>query len=352
MLRGKKVGLIGDIHLGLKQNSEQWHNIAMKCGKWIVEDLKSKGIEDVICMGDLFHERDEIAVNTIDFASKFLTLFDDFNVIIVVGNHDAFYKESVEINSLSILKGWKNITIMDETTTIETQGRKLSFVPWAGELSKLEKSDALFGHLEIESFKMNTFKVCDSGMKIKDLLNISDLIVTGHFHLREERKLKKGTILYVGNPYQMDFGDAGNTKGYYTLDLEDMSYDFVQNEVSPEHIKISLSRLIQYDGITEEVESMFKGNIIRLVIDKAIASDDSDRLLYKLSNLEPFQLSVDYDVNFSKFELLDGDDFDMSGFDYIQAIEEFINMLDIGNKKETAEYIVELYNKYKFKFEQ
>ena len=40
---------------------------------------------------------------------------------------------------------------------------------------------------------------------------------------------------------EMDFGDVGNTKGYYVLNLDDMEYEFIQNTISPNYIKISLS---------------------------------------------------------------------------------------------------------------
>ncbi len=84
----------------------------------------------------------------------------------------------------------------------------------------------MFGHFEIQSFKMNQYKVCTEGIKSRDLLKHSPLVITGHFHLRDERKYRDGTILYLGNPFQMDFGDVDSSKGYYILDIKNSDYKF------------------------------------------------------------------------------------------------------------------------------
>ena len=92
---------------------------------------------------------------------------------------------------------------------------------------------------------MNTYKVCEEGLKVKDLLNKSSLVISGHFHTRHEKKFGKGTILYVGNPFQMDFGDTGNRNGYYILVLDTLEYDFTHNNISPTYKKVSLSELVK-----------------------------------------------------------------------------------------------------------
>jgi DNA repair exonuclease SbcCD nuclease subunit len=92
---------------------------------------------------------------------------------------------------------------------------------------------------------MNSYKVCEEGLKVKDLLKKSPLVISGHFHTRHEKKFGKGTILYVGNPFQMDFGDTDNQKGYYVLDLDTLEYNFTPNNISPNYKKISLSELVR-----------------------------------------------------------------------------------------------------------
>ena len=59
------------------------------------------------------------------------------------------------------------------------------------------------------------------------------------------------------------------------------------------------------------------------------------------------RITIDYDINFNR--LLDDTENkeDLSGIDIPQAIEEFVNLLEIKNKKEIIKYTLGLYEKSK-----
>ena len=113
-----KYAVFSDLHLGVHQNSSAWHNIALEWVDWFVGDLERRKIEDVIFTGDFFHSRSEISVNTIHIASILLDKLNKFRVQMIPGNHDCYYKDKSEVHSLSILKGYKNITIYDNLELI------------------------------------------------------------------------------------------------------------------------------------------------------------------------------------------------------------------------------------------
>jgi DNA repair exonuclease SbcCD nuclease subunit len=339
---------VSDIHVGVHQNSAMWHDITINWARWLRDELLDKGIQDIIIPGDLFHYRDEIAVNTIHIVTDILRIWEKFNIVLLVGNHDAFYKDKSEINSLSILSGWSNITVVERPTLYEYKSRKIMMCPWGTTVNQIDESDIIFGHFEIQSFKFNQHKVCEEGIKSTSLLSKAPLVITGHFHLREERKYKDGTILYVGNPYQMDFGDVYSTKGYYILDMMTNDYTFHQNDLSPTHQKIKMSQIVQHDSINETITQVFKNNIVKLIVDLPVAPDDMDILLKKFLQLNAMSITVDYDVNFNKFGLEENNDHDLSGVDISVAIEEFVNLLeDVPNKQEIINYTVELYRRNK-----
>lgn len=342
-----KVCCISDIHVGVHQNNPLWHDIVINWASWLKKELVSKGIKDIIISGDLFHYRDEIAVNTIQVVTKIMNMWKNFNIVLIVGNHDSYYKDRVDVNSLSILSGWSNITVFDRIEQIEAYGKKLLFCPWGVRVEELMKSDIMFGHFEIQSFKMNQYKVCTEGIRSKDLLNNSPLVITGHFHLRDERKYKNGTVLYLGNPFQMDFGDVDSKKGYYILDIKNSDYTFHENIISPNHKKIYLSKLIKHAGITPEVKEMFRNNIVKFIVDKHISPDEIDLLLSKFSELDPITINTDYEINFNKFGIDEHDDVSISGIDIAEAIEEFINMLDVEDKTHIIEATLDLYQRSK-----
>lgn len=343
--KSNKICCIADLHIGVHQNSILWHETALRWAKWLKEELTSAGIKDIFILGDLYHYRDEIAVNTIHVVNQILKMWSGFNIVMLVGNHDAYYKDRSDINSLSILDGWENIQVISDASTYTIYGKTCSFLPWGASIDNIKESDIIFGHLEIESFKMNAHKLCDEGMTAKDLLTKTSLILTGHFHLRDERKYDNKTIVYVGNPFEMDFGDTGSTKGYYLLDFNTLKYEFFENKHSPKHVKLSLTELIDTKLNSAGIKSLAANNIIKLLIDKKITSDNIDLLIQKISSHKPFSLSVDYSLYDSSISINDDQQVDLSGVDMSNAIEEFINLLDIDKKTDVSRYCLELYKK-------
>ena len=122
----RKICCVSDIHVGVHQNSNMWHEISLKWARWLRDELKEKQITDIVIAGDLFHYRDEIAVNTIHVVTEMLRIWSDFQIYIIVGNHDAFYKDKSDINSLSILSGWSNITVFSEPTMVQYKDEHIS----------------------------------------------------------------------------------------------------------------------------------------------------------------------------------------------------------------------------------
>ena len=339
-----KVAVVSDLHLGVHSNSALWHTIALNWAKWLRDELKRKKIKDILFCGDWYHNRSEISVNTLQVSADILKIFEDFNIIALVGNHDIYYKNRTDVNSLSIFKNSKNFTVIDKVTVFEAFDKTITLCPWGTAVESIPQSDIVFGHFEIETFKMNTYKDCDHGLGVKDLLSKSHLVISGHFHFRHEKKFKDGTILYVGNPFQMDFGDCDNYKGYYLLDFDSMSYEFTENNISPHYKKVSLSEIVQAGTITPSIISQFANNIVKFKIDKNISQEHLAILTSKLNALKPESIHIEYDVPGAE---VTGETYgkDLSGIDISCAIEEFINLLEVDNKEDILQHTLELYNK-------
>lgn len=340
-----KYAVFSDLHLGVHQNSSSWHQIAMEWVEWFVSDLKSKGIKDIIFTGDFFHSRSEISVNTIHIASQLLDRLNEFQVKMIPGNHDCYYKDKSEIHSLSILKGYSNIVIYDKLELVHLyDGRSAAFCPWGTEAGDIPNVDIVFGHFEIESFKMNSYKLCETGQKASQLLNKSNLIFSGHFHFREEREYKEGNIVYVGCPFEQDFGDRDTSKGYYVLDTNNLTYTFIENNISPKHKKYTLTDLMNLYNEQPDLSSLMQRKFTKVVLDRHINQEDLNILTAKLGSYKPLSLIIDPAVNFSYFSENDSKDQDFSGIDITKAIIEFVNMMDINNREDVIAYTLNLYN--------
>jgi DNA repair exonuclease SbcCD nuclease subunit len=337
-----KVAIFSDIHIGIHKNSKFWHDISRSWAEWFIEDITKKGIKDIIFCGDYFHNRDEVSVDSLHFGTKVLELFKNFNVIMIVGNHDCFLRDSSEVNSIAPFNNWKNITVIDKPTTLDSHGKQINFIPWGTKLEEINKADYTFGHFEINFFKMNTFSLCDDGFVAEELLEKSPLVVSGHFHLRDTKTYHNGKVVYVGNPFQMDFNDAGSDKGYHIINLSSGEMTFVENKTSPKHHNVNLSFLISEKNINDKVKELFLNNLIKLKIDRRVTPDDLEFLLMRFKALNPSQLEVDIEGNKSDYDL-DEEIKDFSGIDIQQAIIDFIELMDANNKKDLTKYTIELY---------
>lgn len=340
-----RVAIFSDLHLGVHQNHSFWHDVSMKWCEWFICETNKRNIDTILFLGDYFHYRDEVAVNTLDVGRKLLERLAGFKVLMIPGNHDSYYKEHSEVNSLNVFNGWSNLVIFNDTAVVEFPGNKTAaFVPWGGDLDV--KTDYLFGHLEINSFKMNKNKLCDKGIDSRDIISKARHVYSGHFHLRDFKKYETGNITYVGNPFEMDFGDSGSSKGIYFLDTSTGAVEFVENTQSPKHLKILISKLLSGTKLSDVG---IEGNIVRLVVDKKIKVDQVEKIIAKITGYRPAFITVDYAVNKDALDIVDGEDCDIAGVNMEDVMKEFIDLLEIDGevKNRLFEKCIDIYQSTK-----
>lgn len=337
-IKKSKVAIFSDLHLGIYGNSPDWHQIALKWADWIVGDLKKNKIKDIFFLGDFFHNRTEISVQTVHVASDLLDKFKEFNMFMIVGNHDAYYKNRADVHSLGLLKGHSNITIIDKTLKMDYDGKTLAFVPWNVECSDISV-DYLFGHFEIQSFNMNDFKVCDHGLSPVDLTSKNGMVFSGHFHKRHFKKYSQGTIHYVGNTFHHEFNDVGNSRGYHILDLDTGDLKFYENTVSPQFKKILLSKVDDYK------EEDYKGHVVKIIVDSEIDGDEVEKIKLKVNKYKPFQLYTEYNVVSKTVGMVE----ELDSFELKEMMDEFIVELKLDKEKNerVVDIMGDLYEKNK-----
>lgn len=339
MLKKSKVAIFSDLHLGIYGNSESWHKVALEWANWIAKELNEKKIKDIFFLGDFFHNRSEISVQTIHVASQILDKLSDFNIIMIVGNHDAFYKNRSDIHSLALLNGHKNLTIVDKNLTISEFDKELLFVPWNSELPD-GKFDYIFGHFEIQNFKMNNFKVCDHGMSSMDfIVSRTDTVFSGHFHHRNTKKYNEGSIHYIGNTFPMDFADVGNTKGYHILDIEDGNLEFFENTVSPKFKKITFSKIKDYK------KEDFENNVVKLIVDIDATEKQVGKIQTYIAKFKPFQFNTEYNTTSKTVEDVE----EIDSINLVESMEEFLTQLKLEaeKRKRVDKIIKDLYERNK-----
>jgi DNA repair exonuclease SbcCD nuclease subunit len=262
----------------------------------------------------------------------------------IPGNHDAYYKDNSNVHSLSILSNRKNITIFDKPTILTLFDKKIGFCPWGTPLKDIPKCDLLIGHFEVQNFNFNSFKICEDGIESCDLLLKSQLIISGHFHKRQKRKYSNGEIIYVGNPFEMDFNDIDDQKGFYVLDFnrQNIQYNFINNNVSPIHVKANISQLEKLKNIAKD--KGWSKLAIKIIIDKDIKTNLLDKIIASINFEAPFSLVTDYlhKFNVGDVQLTN----ELGDLNIKQCIIEYIESLDIDNKTDVINKTVHLYNQF------
>jgi DNA repair exonuclease SbcCD nuclease subunit len=343
-IKSNKIGIFSDIHIGLGQDSNSWHDIVLNFANWAAKIYTDMGINEIIIPGDIFHNRSEISVNTIAVATEFFDILKDFKIFISTGNHDCYYKDRSDVNSIKVLKGWKNIIIVDEQPLIiNSKNKKISLIPWGTSIENIPESDICFGHFEINTFYMNTFKVCDHGIDSTNILNKAPLVISGHFHSKDEREYSKGKIVYVGSPYQQNFGDVNQTRGIYILNLDTEEFKFIENTISPKHIKVYLSKLKNGEQNTDFLKENISNNMISLIVDEEISNDKLSLISAKLQKLNPKFFRIDY-KSFTNDKFVENSSLvDYNLINIEKNIEDFVDSMDVNHKNDIKEYLTTLY---------
>ena len=264
-----KVAIFSDFHLGIKQDSAIWHEIALTWCDWFVSEVKKNGVDTVVFLGDFFHTRNNISANTLHVASKILDKLKDFKVHMILGNHDLYYANEPTISPVNLFQDRNNITVYTKPEIVNFGNKQALFCGWGYDLLEF-KADVLFTHAEISLFRYNMdVGACEDGFKASKLLSNFDIIYSGHFHLRQERKWDDKRIIYVGNTFPMDHSDTYETsKGFDIFDFNTNTSVFVENTISPRFYKIKLSDLISGKWSYKELNKCIKNNVFKIIIDR------------------------------------------------------------------------------------
>lgn len=235
-----KIALVTDLHFGARSENIHFDNFFKKYYTEIFfPDLIKRKIKEVIILGDVFDRRKYVNLNILYNCKKYF--FDkleeySFNVTVLVGNHDVYYKNTNEINSLELLlREYDNIIVCKRPTYYSNSAmgeEKILLMPWitadnieeSYEILQNPDSKVCFGHFEIAGFEMYQGHVMDHGLST-DVFKKFDLILSGHYH----HKSKRGNIQYLGNPYEITWADYGDERGHHIYDTETKTLEFVPN---------------------------------------------------------------------------------------------------------------------------
>lgn len=219
-----KYIVIGDLHFGERGDSQKFNIQLLEMIDWVCE---FKDVDGVIQVGDWFHHRTKIKLDTLNYGiNGAMALMDRFgkeNVHVLVGNHDLHHLERLDVTSLSAIKEYVNV--ISSITPLE--GNCL-LVPWIvdGEMwdelvARSSDYDYCFGHFELNGFKVNDFYTMEHGFSPKGLKRFSQ-VFSGHYHSYQ----KKDNITYLGTPIPITQNESNESHGVFIFDTDSGDIDF------------------------------------------------------------------------------------------------------------------------------
>ena len=286
----KRVWILGDMHLGIRANSNEWLEIQKDFYEnQFIPTLKENVREgDVLVqVGDAFDNRQSINLKVLHYA---VDLFERLGEIlpthVIAGNHDIWAKKTNEITPIDSLKWIPNVQIYKEPELIKWHDKNILMMPWRKDpehetetLAEYPTTDIVFCHSEVRGIALNS-KVKNMHGTDTNSYNKYTAVYSGHIHYRQ----RKGQLRMVGTPYELTRSDSGNTKGFDLVDLETMEETFFENKVSPKFVKFNLTTL--YDVPLGDFKKRIENNFVDLFIPTQIASNSSlSALINRVQNL-------------------------------------------------------------------
>jgi len=307
-----RIALINDTHWGARKGSKLFHDYFELFYKNVFfPTLEQYGITTVIHMGDAFDSRKSIDYQSLEWAKRVVfEPLSKYEVHMIVGNHDSYYKNTNNTNSPQLLlKDYPNVKTYSSPTEIKVENLNILLLPWicmdneeqSLKLIKKTKAKVAMGHLELQGFRVNRSLVMEHGLEA-DIFKNFKKVFSGHYHTRSNN----GTVFYTGNPYEIYWTDVGDTRGFTIFDTETLEHEPINNPYKMFHnIYYEDTNYQTFD--TREYEN----KIVKVVVRKNTDTKKFEKFIDKLysSNIAELKIVENFEVQESvEFEAFESED--------------------------------------------
>jgi len=302
-----KVAIITDTHYGARKGSKHLHDYFELFYKNVFfPALEEYGVETVIHMGDAFDSRKSIDYQSLEWSKRVVfNPLKKYDVHMIVGNHDTYYKNTNEVNSPELLlQTYKNIKTYSKPAEVNVGGLDILFLPWINqeneELSfntiKKTTCRCAMGHLELQGFRVNRSLIMEHGLQ-SELFEKFERVYSGHYHTRSN----DGKVFYLGNPYEMFWTDVNDTRGFHIFDTETLEHFPINNPYKMFHNIYYEDTPYQMFDATEYVNK-----IVKVVVRKKSKPKDFEKFIDKLYSVGVQDLKI-----VENFDIQESEDFEV-----------------------------------------
>ena len=303
-----KVAIITDQHFGARNDSTIFLDFYQKFyEETFFPRLREEKIDAVLILGDTFDRRKYLNFYTLKRAKEMFfdpLAYMDIPVHILAGNHDTYFKNTNDVNSVDLLLGEYGIlfNVIDHPSHIYVGPHKICMMPWIcpenyeDSMETLKDSDASIccGHFEIDGFQMYRGMPSQEGLK-RDYFRKFDFTFSGHYH----HKSSRGNIHYLGSAAEYTWSDYNDPRGFSVFDTSTRVLEFFQNPYK-------MFRIARYDDvanpeIVERIQttdfSRYRNTYVKLVVINKSNPYAFDLLFDSIYKAGPLDIAVIEDAS-------------------------------------------------------
>jgi hypothetical protein len=303
------IACLTDTHWSFKKSSRHFHDYFELFYKNVFfPTLEKYGIKTIIHMGDAFDNRKSIDFWGLEWTRRvILEPLRDYDVHMIIGNHDIFLRNSTEINSPSLLlRDYPNIKTYSSPTNTVIDGVNMTLIPWIcsenyDETMKViekSKSKIALGHLELNGFRVNPNMTMEDHGLNSIIFDKFERVYSGHYHTRSDN----GKIFYLGNPYEMYWSDVNDTRGFHILDTKTLEHTPINNPYR-------MFYNIYYEDTPHQLfdATQYENKIVKVIVRKKSKQKDFDKFIDKLYTAKVQELKI-----IENFEIQESVDFEVT----------------------------------------
>ena len=333
-----KIAILNDTHCGVRNASEIYLNNAEQFYTDIFfPKLEEEGIKHILHLGDYYDHRKFVNFKALTQNRKsFLNILREKHITmdIIPGNHDVYYKNTNELNSLKECLGhyMNEVNIIMEPEVKRYGSLNIALLPWicaenyehSMEFIKNCKANWLGGHLELKGFEIMRGLKAPEGMDPK-IFNKFEMVLSGHYHCSS----RKDNIWYLGSQLEFTWNDAHDPKYFHIIDTETREITKVLNPYT-------LYYKIYYDDKKKDYQdfdtSVLKDKFVMVVVVNKTDGFIFDKFIDRIQNEQVYELKIA--ENFNEFM---GDNVDDEGLtidDTFKLMDDYIDNVNTDLDKD------------------
>jgi len=329
-----KFAVIGDIHYGVKNWDVEFKLQVKDFFDSVIEKCLGNQIDQVIFLGDYFHDRTKIPVNEISPALTLYKSFESFfkKIYLITGNHDMGTNDSNDgRNSIAMFSS--------EITTVVPNMMDAGNIVLVSYITDEKILDVirdgcvrpyLMGHFAHSNYYPECVK--ETLIADKDIARYRK-VISGHLHTPSRHTYTGGEYINLGTPFPLTRADK---QGRWCI------FDDVTGEVT----YIPYKSLIEF--VTVEVgdvisEDKIRGNCVTILFSM---TDNVKPYAQKIAEMKPLEIKYTSKVSASQVIKQSADTKKDEKISFMSILQQEVAGADI--EKRDKEQVVKFLSKFTF----